>query len=110
MKRIQNYQETLILAKLDAIALGIRIDASIRRVQPPDAVRGDIARTMLYMADTYGFRLSNQDRQLYTAWNRQDPPDEWEIERNRRIEQVQGFGNRYISDYGALAGRAGTAM
>lgn len=68
------------------------------------------ARTMLYMADIYGFRLSNQDQQLYTAWNGQDPPDAWEIEPNRRIEQVQGVGNRYISDYAALAGRAGTAM
>ena len=48
--------------------------------------------------------------QLYTAWNRQDPPDAWEIERNRRIERVQGVGNRYINDYAALSGRAGTAM
>jgi deoxyribonuclease-1 len=35
----------------------IRIDASNRRVQPPDGLRGDIARIMLYMRDTYGFRL-----------------------------------------------------
>lgn len=42
----------------------IRIDASIRRGEPPAAVRGDIARTMLYMSDTYGFRLSRQDQQL----------------------------------------------
>jgi deoxyribonuclease I len=45
-------------------ACEIRIDASIRRSQPPDAVRGDIARIMLYMTDTYGFRLSRQDQQL----------------------------------------------
>ena len=31
----------------------IRIDRSIRRAQPPDAVRGDIARIMLYKQDTY---------------------------------------------------------
>jgi deoxyribonuclease I len=30
----------------------IRVDASIRRVQPPTKIRGDIARTMLYMLDT----------------------------------------------------------
>jgi len=28
---------------------------------------GDIARTMFYMADTYGFNLSRQDEQLFTA-------------------------------------------
>jgi len=78
-------------------ACEIRIDASIRRVQPPDAVRGDIARIMLYMQDTYGFRLSRQDRQLYVAWNNADPPDAWEIERDKRITRVQGKANEYVS-------------
>jgi len=80
----------------------IRIDSSIRRVQPPDAVRGDIARIMLYMQDTYGFRLSRQDQQLYAAWNNIDPPDAWEIERDRRIAKLQGKGNEYVSSYRRL--------
>lgn len=77
----------------------IRIDSSIRRVQPPDHLRGDIARTMLYMADTYGFRLSRQDQQLYRAWNNSDPPDAWEIERNQRIAKLQKIENRFVSQY-----------
>ncbi|MEA3640236.1 MAG: endonuclease [Lamprobacter sp.] len=80
----------------------IRIDSSIRRVQPPDHLRGDIARTMLYMADTYGFRLSRQDQQLYRAWNNLDPPDDWEIERNKRIAKLQKIENRYVSEYRQL--------
>jgi deoxyribonuclease I len=80
----------------------IRVDASIRRVQPPAKVRGDIARTMLYMADTYGFRLSRQDEQLYRAWNNADPPDTWEIERDHRIKQIEGVGNRYVEEYRRL--------
>ncbi|EGV33416.1 Deoxyribonuclease I [Thiorhodococcus drewsii AZ1] len=80
----------------------IRIDASQRRVQPPQNVRGDIARTMFYMRDTYGFRLSRQDEQLYTAWNNSDPPDVWEIEREKRIRRIQEKGNTYISDYKRL--------
>lgn len=80
----------------------IRIDESIRRVQPPARVRGDIARTMLYMRDTYGFRLSRQDEQLYRAWNNDDPPDAWEIERDRRIKRIEGVGNRYVEEYGRL--------
>ena len=83
-------------------ACEIRIDGSIRRVQPPDAVRGDIARIMLYMQDTYGFRLSRQDQQLYAAWNNADPPDAWEIERDKRITRVQGKGNEYVSSYRRL--------
>ncbi len=77
----------------------MRFDGSIRRVQPPAAIRGEIARTMFYMSDTYGFRLSRQDRQLYGAWNNQDPPDDWEIERNRRIKAIQGVGNGYVEEY-----------
>ncbi|WP_295390507.1 endonuclease [uncultured Thiodictyon sp.] len=80
----------------------MRFDGSIRRVQPPVAVRGEIARTMFYMRDTYGFRLSRQDRQLYTAWNNQHPPDDWEIERNRRIKEIQGVGNAYVEAYRRL--------
>jgi deoxyribonuclease-1 len=77
----------------------IRIDAGTRRVQPPPAVRGDIARIMLYMRDTYSFNLSRQDTQLYAAWNNADPPDAWELERDRRIGRLQGRGNRYVEDY-----------
>ena len=72
----------------------IRFDPVLRRVQPPDAVRGEIARTMFYMHDTYGFRLSRQDEKLYAVWNNADPPDAWEIERNRRIRRLQGKGNQ----------------
>lgn len=80
----------------------IRIDASIRRVQPPEHSRGFIARTMFYMQDTYGFNLSRQDEQLYQAWHNQYPPDDWEIERNRRITAIQGLSNQYIEDYERL--------
>lgn len=58
------------------------------------------------MAETYGFRLSDQDQQLFTAWSRQDPPDAWEMKRNGRIKAIQGHGNRFIEDYAALFGRS----
>jgi deoxyribonuclease I len=80
----------------------IRFDPILRRVQPPDAVRGDIARIMLYMRDTYHFRLSRQDEQLYAAWNNADPPDAREIERNRRIGALQGTANGYVQSYRRL--------
>jgi len=85
------------------------VDSSIRRVEPPESVQGDIARTMFYMADTYGFNLSRQDQQLYTAWSRQDPPDAWEVERARRIKAIQGKGNRFVEDYAAIFGKIAPA-
>jgi deoxyribonuclease-1 len=80
----------------------MRFDPIVRRVQPPEAVRGDVARILLYMHDTYGFRLSRQDRRLYAAWNNLDPPDDREMERNRRIRRIQGRGNRYVETYRTL--------
>ena len=65
--------------------------------EPRESVRGDVARSALFMSDRYGIRLSSRDRQLYEAWNRQDPPDAWERERNARIKRIQGYGNPYIS-------------
>ena len=90
-------------------ACNFEVDSSTRRVEPPEAIQGDIARTMFYMSDTYRFNLSRQDRQLYTAWSRQDPPDTWEIERNRRIKAIQGRGNRFVEDYAAIFGKTATA-
>lgn len=90
-------------------ACNFEVDSSIRRVEPPESVQGDIARTMFYMEDTYGFRLSNQDRQLFTAWSRMDPPDALEIERTRRIKAIQGKGNRFVEDYAVLFGKAAAA-
>ena len=75
---------------------GIRIDSGGRRVQPPDALRGDIARIMLYMSDTYGFRLSLQDERLFRAWDALDPADAWEIKRQKRIARLQGMENEYV--------------
>lgn len=85
------------------------VDSSIRRAEPPESVQGDIARVMFYMADTYGFNLSDQDQQLYTAWSRQDRPDAWEVERTRRIKAIQGQGNRFVEDYAAIFGKTAPA-
>ncbi|MEK7990452.1 MAG: endonuclease, partial [Thiotrichaceae bacterium] len=74
----------------------IEVDSSIRRAEPPEYVWGNIARTMFYMSHTYGVKLSSQDIKLYTAWNKQDPVDDWELERNGIIKGVQGNRNPFI--------------
>ncbi len=77
-------------------ACNFEIDRSIRRAEPPENVMGDVARIYFYMSDTYGINLSDQDRQLFTAWSRQDPVDAWERERNERIAAIQGNRNPYV--------------
>jgi len=77
----------------------IKIDDETRRVEPNATVKGMIARTYLYMADTYHFQLSDSQRQLFSAWNAEYPPDTWEIEWDNRIFHIQGNHNLYISQY-----------
>lgn len=84
-------------------ACPMEVDESIRRAEPPDAVKGNVARVMFYMEDTYGFKLSDQDRKLFSVWSKMDPPDVWEIERNQRIAAVEGKENRFISEYAGAA-------
>ncbi|MDI3325431.1 endonuclease I family protein [Pontibacterium granulatum] len=77
-------------------ACDVEIDFKARKAEPAPALRGDIARTYFYMADTYGVRLSKQQRRLFEAWAKQDPVDEWERKRNRLIKERQGNANPYV--------------
>lgn len=67
-----------------------------KRAEPRDSVKGDLARSVLYMRDRYRIRISERDQKLLEAWNREDPVDNWERERNRRIKAIQGNGNPWI--------------
>ncbi len=72
------------------------LDHRHHRAEPRPAVRGDIARAMLYMADTYDLKLFRRQRDLLLKWHRQDPPDREERRRNRIIRRIQGNGNPWI--------------
>lgn len=74
----------------------LEIDYRSRRVEPRPAVRGDIARAALYMADRYDLELYRRQRELLERWHRQDPPGEEERRRNEVIERLQGNRNPWI--------------
>lgn len=78
----------------------IEIDSQQRQVEPAPAIRGDIARIFFYMEHTYGVNISSQQRQTLTAWNKTDPVDAWERERDRRIAQIQGNHNPFVTQTG----------
>ncbi|MCQ2444350.1 MAG: endonuclease [Mailhella sp.] len=72
-------------------------DRSRERVEPPARSKGIIARAYLYMDDAYPeFTMSDHQRKLMEAWDRQHPPTAWECERNRRITRMQGNANRFV--------------
>ncbi|WP_220149645.1 MULTISPECIES: endonuclease [unclassified Psychromonas] len=67
------------------------------KAEPPEASRGIIARTYLYMDGLYThYKMSNQQRQLMNAWNKTYPVDAWECERARRISKIQGNSNQVL--------------
>lgn len=63
-----------------------------RKAEPRPEIRGDIARIYFYMNEAYPGRgiVSKKNRKLFEAWAAADPVDEWEKERVKRIEQIQG--------------------
>lgn len=74
----------------------LEIDHRARAVEPRPAVRGDIARAMLYMADRYDLTIYQRQRRTLETWHREDPPDEAERRRNQRIAATQGRANHWI--------------
>lgn len=73
------------------------VDFKKRQVQPPEKVRGKIARITFYMVNEYGLNLNAQERRLYCVWAKAYPVDRWEQVRNQRIAAVQGNVNPFVS-------------
>ena len=74
------------------------VEIKSRKVEPREEVRGEIARTYLYMDSVYPGKgiISRKNRAMFEEWNRSDPVDEWECERARRIERIQGNRNSIV--------------
>jgi deoxyribonuclease-1 len=70
---------------------------------PRPEVRGDVARAALYMDQAYPSRrwLDEDHRRLFVKWSTEDPPDDWERERNAAIAAQQGNANPFISQAAA---------
>jgi len=70
-----------------------------RKAEPPIEARGRIARTYLYMEQTYDrYTMSKDQRKLMLAWNKMHPISEWECKRDSRIEAIQGNKNLLLSE------------
>ena len=82
--------------------VNMEILSAERKAEPPESVHGDIARTYFYMMDRYDMRISDQQKQLFIAWNNSDPVDRWESEKNQRVKDLQGDENKYVSNYKRL--------
>ncbi|WP_233208846.1 endonuclease I family protein [Zhongshania marina] len=68
-----------------------------RKFEPRPEVRGMVARISFYMADRYNLRLSRQQEQLFMAWHKLHPVNDWERERDRRIATQMGHSNPFVT-------------
>ena len=94
-------------------AAGARMDAD--SFEPPNRVKGDVARMMFYMAVRYEGERGSKTPDLklikttsrkksatfghlctLLKWHKADPVDEWEQRRNKVIYQIQGNRNPFI--------------
>ena len=77
---------------------------------PPDEVKGDVARIVFYLlvryseADAYPVTNVAESMVMLLCWNREDPVDSYEIRRNEATYEIQGNRNPFI-DCEALADR-----
>ncbi|WP_417513499.1 endonuclease [Marinobacter sp.] len=65
--------------------------------EPPTRVKGDVARSMSYMVNTYSLPWLGS-AQVFQNWNRADPPDDRELSRHKKVAEIQGNDNPYITD------------
>jgi len=74
------------------------IEIAHSEVEPPAEVRGDIARIHFYMDWAYPayVLINEQDRKLFNTWAQEDPVDEWECQRAKRIEEIQKNENPFV--------------
>jgi deoxyribonuclease I len=66
--------------------------------EPPDNVKGDIARIHLYMDHKYASLdlISKRQKKIYYDWHKIDPPSQMERKINKRIKILQGDSNIFI--------------
>ena len=95
--RRSNYSMAMIKGELREFGK-CDVEINNKKIEPRESIRGEIARTYMYMDSVYPGRgiISKKNRKLFDAWEKSDPVDEWECERAKRIENIQGNRNNVV--------------
>jgi len=78
--------------------------SSSRYFEPPTEHKGNVARAIFYFAVKYDTQIDPLQESYLRQWNRLDPVDALERERNDKIMKVQGNRNPFV-DFPELADR-----
>jgi len=76
------------------------IEIKNKKVEPTPKIRGDIARTYLYMEQTYPqyIKFNQSIKKLIIKWDQEDPVDTWECKRAILISNIQGNTNKILQN------------
>lgn len=64
--------------------------------EPQDNHKGNVARAMFYFSVRYNYPIDKDQEEVFRKWNKIDPVDSREIERNEIIKYLQGNINPFI--------------
>lgn len=89
-------------ARYEQLAAGAHEDdcgnrESAQFFDPAEPVKGDVARTVAYMVDTYDLPWVGTAT-VFRNWSRMDPPDDRELTRHRQVSELQGNDNPFVTD------------
>lgn len=82
-------------------SIGVIKGTNITGFLPPKAHRGNVARALFYFAVRYKMSIPNEQEVHLKQWDKEDPVDLEEKNRNEEIYKIQGSRNPFI-DYPQL--------
>ena len=92
-----NFNFTQFTKKIPSTFGDCQLRISRNKVEPRNEIKGLIARTYLYMQDTYRrYKIGEPMYAILKVWNKQYPVTRWECRRAYRIEKVQGNANKFV--------------
>ena len=88
--------------KCPQVKLGTAAGGSEEIFEPPVGHKGNVARALFYFSIRYHLAIDPREEAFLKAWNRLDPVDQAERDRNDAIYKIQGNRNPFV-DYPELA-------
>jgi len=64
--------------------------------EPPDYLKGDLARVWLYMSLRHGVTIIPDERDRFEQWSADDPVSRWESQREKRIFDYTFIQNPFV--------------
>lgn len=63
---------------------------------PPEIHRGNVARSMFWIATAYQLHIPNDEEAVLKEWAKEDPVDPHEVKRTELVAKVQGDANPFV--------------